>query len=131
MKTRNGFVSNSSSSSFVIGYTTKFIDDFKKDIEAYPDNPFTCILQDVGECLDRNVDEKFTSLEDFLQSEYYEWNKDSKMVTTYIRLLKDGYKLAIGSISTESDYDLIDTYLCHKELKYKSENIYIETKGGY
>lgn len=129
MKVRNGFVSNSSSSSFIVAYKNSFKEDFKNEMKNLESSIFVDIIQDIGDCLSRNIEGNFETHKEFFKSdygdiEYYPYDKVEE-------LLNKGYKIGIGSISDQCDYDKIDNYLCHKSIQYHSDNLVIEKEESY
>ena len=133
MKNRLGFVSNSSSSSFIVGYKGKSFAEVAQNLKKDNDNAITTKLLDaVIQSLKSNIEEIFTEIDVFARSaDELGYEPDFKEYKKIIQLLKEGYTISIGSVSDESDYDSIDNYLAHTELKYKDDNLYIETEGGY
>jgi len=127
MKARSGFVSNSSSSSFIVAYKNNFADDFKLAVADTDKSPFAFMIQEVGKCLKRNIDETYNSLRDYFESEDYDPDYRNKKV---VDLLEKGYIVATGSISDEN-YDSIDSYLAHVEIGFENDLVAIYTEGGY
>lgn len=127
MKARSGFVSNSSSSSFIVAYKNNFADDFKLTVADTEKSPFAFMIREVGTCFKRNTDETFKSLRDYFESEDYDKDRPNKKV---IELLEKGFIVATGSISDEN-YDGIDSYLAHVEIGFENDNFAIYTEGGY
>lgn len=127
MKVRSGFVSNSSSSSFIVAYRSNFADDFKNAVADTEKSPFAFMIQEVGACFKRNIDETFKSLRDYFESEDYDKDRPDKKV---IELLEKGFIVATGSISDEN-YDGMDSYLAHVEIEFENDSLAIYTEGGY
>ncbi len=129
MKIRSGFVSNSSSSSFIVAYKDNFMEEYKKEFSVNETRSgFPKITYDIGESFKRNISEEYTSLEDFIND--VDWFRD-EVKERFTKLLAQGYKVAVGSVSDESDYDKIDKYLCHTEFDYSSDNISIYKEESY
>lgn len=127
MKSRSGFVSNSSSSSFVVAYKDNFLSNFKGAvIDRLEDSPMKDIANDICECFFDNINKTYNEISDYLEDEdrYYTNEK-------IIQWLKDGFIVSEGSISDESDYDKIDNYLCHKGFSIESKNLIVYFSGGY
>lgn len=128
MKIRNGFVSNSSSSSFIVAFKGKnFLEAYKNSFSNVEFPLKTSIVQDIGNCLERNIDETFTTITDYQNHDDYDEQRKEK----YSKLIADGYTVCIGSISDECDYDMIDNYLCHIDIDYKDDNLIIEKEASY
>ncbi len=130
MKVRQGFVSNSSSSSFIVAHKGEHFLDVYNSVVLKPaeGSPFAFVIQDIGTCLQNNIDKTFKSVRDYFEDEDTDRNYTNK---TIVDLLEEGYKVSIGSISDQSDYDQIDNYLAHNSLNYKSDSLVISTEGGY
>jgi hypothetical protein len=130
LKVRSGFVSNSSSSSFIVAYRgERFLDNYNETIlKPAEGSPFAFVIQDIGTCLQNNIDKTLKSVRDYYEDEDTDRNYVNE---TIVKLLEEGYTVATGSISDQSDYDQIDNYLAHNSLNYKSDTLVIATEGGY
>ena len=119
MKIRNGFVSNSSSSSFLIACKPE---NTKVKIEVELD------FRDHGYKID--------NLEDFLDylKDYYSWQdtqETAKILHAATKAFSEGKVLYVGSFSNESD-DSLSQYLCEAGLPKDSKEFdVIENEGGY
>lgn len=134
---RRGWVSNSSSSSFVIGLRGD------KDLKEALEKEFGVagtkgVLRDMAnavvESFVRNTEETFetsqgliTHLTRFGHADFTEY--DMKL----IKLLEEGFVLYTGSISDEWDsWDRsVDMWLCYTAINVDKDDIYIESEGGY
>ena len=128
MKIRNGFVSNSSSSSFIIGYkcSDKDLNIELKEALKFPDNYPIKPNDDFSVILSRAIDERFDTLDDYLDYCNNESNDVDKFI---VHLLKDDYKVALGSVCNEDEY--VEAFLCESDIHYKSDRLVIEKDGGY
>ena len=128
MKVRNGFVSNSSSSSFIIGYkcSDKDLNIDLKEALKFPDNYPINPNDDFSLILSRAIDERFDTLDDYLDYCNNESNDVDKFI---VHLLKDDYKVALGSVCDEDEY--AEAFLCESDIHYKSDRLVIEKDGGY
>lgn len=128
MKTRLGFVSNSSSSSFIIGYkgSDKDLNLELKQALKFPDGYPIKPNSDFSYILEHNIYERFSSLDDYLKWCNEESNDSDKFI---VYLLKDDYKVALGSVCDEDEY--AEAFLCESDIHYKSDRLVIEKDGGY
>lgn len=128
MKARSGFVSNSSSSSFIVAYRSNFADDYKAVVVTPTEGtPFAFITTEIGTCLKKNIDETYKSLREYFEREDADPDYNNN---TIISLLEQGYIVSEGSIA-DDNYDEIDAYLAHKAINFESERLVIHTDGGY
>ena len=134
MKIRQGFVSNSSSSSFVVCWKG----DLKKELELafqVPDNHIlkeftTEIAKTFFNCLnDKN--KKGMTFDKYLEDYNYGEEELSEEALKIKSWVEQGYKLATGSFSDESYGGGIEATLCDLDHHYDSENLKIIHYGGY
>ena len=120
MKLRNGFVSNSSSSSFIVAVkdATKIQLVIEADLEKFAD--------------------KIITTEEELNKHFeYEWgdefkDKDEWVMKTYNKCLKainDGMKVLFGSFS--SDGEALEQFLCEEGVPDSPGIDVIQGDGGY
>jgi len=134
MKIRNGFVSNSSSSSFIIAFDGDE-DKLEKKIKEifgiktkYPIK-FPDITQTIMDC----IGEKYSDIDgikEFMNNHDMEDEKDGTEVdTTAIKYLKKGWTIYTGEFDDQND--AAEAMLCNSEIEYKDKEIYIWSAEGY
>jgi hypothetical protein len=137
MKLRSGFVSNSSSSSFVIGYrgklnvarlTEALIGNSVIDRKSFLNN----VIEDAIDAFLR-ADEK--TLEDFIEEESDPYDTDkytqeSKYFSAVRKIFDSGMTLYMGSMATDSD-DAIDQYLVDVDLDIREDDFVLYKEGGF
>lgn len=133
MRIRQGFVSNSSSSSFLLatkGEVTQerllglfgvskdsFLYSFAEEIAAF--------FSDVGGM------EKFETVEELRQ--YHDWGSEERFRERYaqeITLIENGWLIYNGSASDEA-YDGVERWICNQRISFESDDLILETEGGY
>jgi len=128
MKIRNGFISNSSSSSFIIAYKKEINEiDFVKNVLLIPENsPMFNFGKEVFK-LFMNNSREIKNIDEWIKENFYD-EKDYE--TKEMKKIKDeGFIIKDGSFSNE-EYGLED-YLCNTDLNIKTENFIIIHSGGY
>jgi len=132
MKIRNGFVSNSSSSSFIIAWKGNLEEELKKafnlDGKDYPIKDFNSEIprtfinkidgpngSDIEDIIDNYGDED-SWLEDDYPSILAQWKRA-------------GYKIGFGEL--HDDDDDMERFLCNSEIEWDTENLKIKSEGGY
>lgn len=131
MKVRSGFVSNSSSSSFIIatkpGVT---VDDLVKSFGINEKSPFYFVAQEVAELILR--EDKMTPKEavKYLKEDYgYDDVTEHDYWDIIEKAMKKGLEVRIGSASDEDGGT--EAVFCDMDLHYEDDNIIIEKDGGY
>jgi len=127
MKIRNGFVSNSSSSSFVIAVNgeltlEKLMDGISEKSFHYP------IIKEISETI-LNCAEK-TSLKDFMDN--YSWEEEDEIYEDYkfvIKANKNKWNIYYGSFS--DDNGGIEAGLCSTPINFKNDDFIFFSEGEY
>lgn len=144
MKTRNGFVSNSSSSSFIV--IMKNGKELSKEtllevFDVKKTSPLYSFAKDLSEWIISNLTEESIS---GIYSNYCGNSKDKEDDEMIIELVEDcnmnksdlekivskEYRYYEGSASDESG-DSLETYLCQNEMKIETNDIKIIGGGNY
>ncbi len=119
MKTRNGFVSNSSSSSFIIMCKGELTEKRLLDAFRVPkESPVFDLVKGVISCL---MEAEELSKDEFEKDHY----QDDELIQAF----KDGKKIYMGRACDDGDY--LERVLCDMYLNYKSDDLTITKEGGY
>jgi len=135
MKERLGFVSNLSSSSFILGYkgSEKERYDLLKEAFVFPENypikPEEDTENSFSKVIDNSIRETFSSLEEYFNYEDRECNTDNEN-KLILDLLKNDFTVSLGSVSDDCG-DYLESFLCMCDINYKSDKLVIQKEGGY
>lgn len=134
MKIRAGFVSNSSSSSFIIGVPkgTELTEKMIKTalgIDLPEDNILKPLADEMVSILFNNSE--ITTIEDLADNWGYdvkEFLKEQKK-SEEVKLIEKGFDIYTGSVSSEQ-YGF-ESAMCEMEFDYESDSIVIKKEAGY
>ena len=132
MKTRYGFVSNSSSSSFIIAFkgdSNEMRDKLRNIFGVIPgDNYPIKEMPPIGDVVADNVDDSIKTLDEW---EKYYGNSDNpdKNHARFIKRLKEGWTIYPGGFA--DDHNNLNTFLCDSDIDYEDDEIIIWQEGGY
>lgn len=129
MKIRNGFVSNSSSSSFIILSKTKLTKKMLKEKFAVSENhPLGELIDKIANALINNGKE-FKSWEEYVKNDYDGYEDEALDFSPVSKEDFDNWKVFLGDLST--DGEPIESFLCNTDINFKSEDFIIIHNGGF
>jgi hypothetical protein len=124
MKTRNGFVSNSSSSSFIVGSKTELTKRDAFDLfEISPGAPFGNVIKEIAEEFFNDLGKPYTDIESFKDD--FDRDEDVEYAT---KLFNDGFIVYAGSFTTEGEP--AEALLCGMDINYDGVDFRIKHDGG-
>lgn len=133
MKIRHGYVSNSSSSSFIVGVKggKLSVEHLMEAFQVPESSPMHKIARDFAATM-YNLSNEVTL--ETLRETYYE--KDATLESLAAngckeaKMLLAGYRVYQGWASDE-DSSGAESYLCNTEIDYESDAVYVYSEGGY
>jgi len=135
MKHRNGFVSNSSSSSFMLAVKGGEVTQ-ERLLDLFGAEPGSFLYSFAKEIADFFSDVKsMKKIETFADlREQWDWLSEEELqerCQREIALLKDGWVMYSGSASDES-YDGAEIWICRNGINFEKEGeLILECEGGY
>lgn len=129
MKVRNGFVSNSSSSSFLICIKKGeelSQENVLKTFEIGENSPLYNMASELAGYLAENVGQITM---DTIKNDYTWKGEIEDYGIKLLELIQDGWDVYKGYASNEGGS--IEAYLCDVDLNIKTDNLIIEKEGGY
>jgi hypothetical protein len=129
LKIRNGFVSNSSSSSFILAWKGNLKEELEDAFGFDKEYP----IQFKGNNFTKKFLEAITPYENgiTMQDLHDQYGDDDNdwPNNKIIEWMNDGYKVGLGDFS--DDEDDVETFLCNSEIQWDKENLKIIKEMGY
>ena len=134
MKIRNGFVSNSSTSSFVIAFIGNKTELKKKIEEVFdklPEN-YPIKFPKMSPTIMNGIDKEVKSKKQYAQYLGYDnfSEAEDEMWEEYVEYLNKGWTLYFGGFSDDGGEEF-DAFLCNSDINYKDDEMYFHQDGGY
>jgi len=132
MKIRFGFVSNSSSSSFIIAFKGNE-DELRKKLRGIfgspPEKYPIKTMPPIGDVVADNVENDPIKTLNNWDDRYGDWNNPRKNHVRFIERLKEGWTIYYGGFVDARSK--LEEFLCDSDIDYEDNEILIWQEGGY
>ena len=123
---RKGFVSNSSSSSFIIAIKGELtVERLMRWAKIAEDSPLNFTVYDILSCLINSVDFKYTDAEMYAEGGGIGKEDVDREAAKY---LKDGFAVHVGTLHTDSGVE-DELTLAMMDIDYESDDLIIKHKA--
>lgn len=136
MKIRNGFISNSSSSNFVLGIKGDLaVERVMKNIFKVNSNSlfFNFAMECTEIFFSFQRSKSWEEFKQYMRQEHYcrdDSLENDECYELQRQLFKDGFDVIYGNIPDRGcDGDQIESLLCKMEIDYKSDSLVLKKKG--
>lgn len=134
MKIRHGYVSNSSSSSFIVGVKEGklTVEHLMEAFQVPESSPMSGIARDFAETM-YNLSNEVTEeglRDDYCYDESISLEEMAGRGVKAAKLMLKGYKVYQGWASDEGT-DGAENYLCRTAINYEGDTVYVCSDGGY
>jgi len=131
VKIRFGFVSNSSSSSFIIAFKGNNDELQRKLREIFggslPEKYPIKSMPPIGDVVANNIEESIKTLEEW-DDFYGDLNNPRENHVRFINRLKEGWMIYQGGFH---DLNYLEKFLCNSDIDFEDDEILIWQEGGY
>jgi len=129
MKIRNGFVSNSSSSSFIVLAKEELTKEKLLELFKVPeDSPIISIVEDIAKTMMSGIKE--VSPEEFINDYGLEDGEDYEPYSSLLKKAKEkNMKIYDGCFSSEGEG--AEMMLCYASINIETDDLIMHGEGGY
>lgn len=130
MKTRIGFVSNSSSSSFVVGFKGEITEEKLIEVFKVPkDSPLYFVAEKCAKIF-MDSDERIKNIKDYIKYLIDNGCESSDDPLGIEKYLNKDFQFIVGTVGDDSG-EAMESMLCEASINYESNDLIIKKEGGY